>query len=187
MFTNNWYKALYSCMAEMKDNSVQVVDLTGVTRTAKKAFESNKNFSMNQTVASNGYCYGPSMKYLRKRYTGSESGVILGNGNTPPTLQDYKLSGNLITSYEYSSSVSSLQVEEGIEITATYTITNTGSENMTISEIGMIAPVCSGSTTAADGSYVNLVERTVLETPVTIPAGGVGQVTYTIRMNYPTA
>ena len=30
------------------------------------------------------------------------------------------------------------------------------------------------------------VERTVLETPVTIPAGGVGQVTYTIRMNYPT-
>lgn len=32
------------------------------------------------------------------------------------------------------------------------------------------------------GKHIN---RTVFDTPVTIAAGGVGQVTYTIRMNYP--
>ena len=35
-------------------------------------------------------------------------------------------------------------------------------------------------------TYPYLIERTVLESPITIPAnGGVGQVTYKIRMDYP--
>lgn len=59
------------------------------------------------------------------------------------------------------------------------TITNNNETDITIGEVGIVYQTGS--------SYSVLFERTVLESPITIPAGGVGQVTYTIRMNYPTA
>ena len=64
------------------------------------------------------------------------------------------------------------------EGSAVLTITNNNATDITIGEVGI---VYQGSNTAA------LLERTVLDSPITIPAGGVSQITYTIRMNYPTA
>ena len=73
--------------------------------------------------------------------------------------------------------------ESGLTITALYTITNTGSSAFTIGELGLIAATYTNVSTNSKC----LVERTVLDTPVTIPAGGIGQVEYTITFNYPTA
>lgn len=59
---------------------------------------------------------------------------------------------------------------------------NTSSADVTIREIGYYA--------CYDGNTKNsrvLLDRTLLDTPVTIPAGSIGQVVYTITFNYPTA
>ena len=108
----------------------------------------------------------------------SSYGVCFGNGKTPATENDYCMEGDLLKDYGYSQIYSKTKDS----VTFVYTITNNESEPFTISEIGLV-----------DYAYRNygytyyysgiLVERTILESPITIPAGGVGQVTYTIRMN----
>lgn len=109
------------------------------------------------------------------------AGVFFGDGDVAPTVDDYTLSGNPFTTFDATYTKSAASDNTGQYITVVYTITNTGSAEFTIREVGLFGDTNNTSTVAF------LVERTVLDTPVTIPAGGVGQVTYTIRFNYPTA
>lgn len=111
-------------------------------------------------------------------------GVALGTGNTPATVNDYKLSGTMITTFTYTGSSTSKETDKGYECTGTYTITNTGTEAFTISEVGLQTTL---HTSSNGGAGQMLIDRTVLENPLTIEAGGIGVLNYTIRMNYPTA
>lgn len=108
--------------------------------------------------------------------------VVLGDGSDEPKIDDYKLSGNIITGI--SSTVSRNVSTDGDDaiISSVFTVTNNNSNDITISEVAYCGNVCGISTGGAAG----LFERTVLESPITIPAGGVGQVTYTIRIKHPT-
>lgn len=114
-------------------------------------------------------------------------GVVFGNGTEPESIDSYCMSGEIFTTYTVSASRSISINESGATQSITYTITNTGTEDFTISEIGMIG--C-GKVTKRDEYYAYynnfLTERTLLETPITIPAnGGVGQVTYTFKFDIP--
>lgn len=117
----------------------------------------------------------------------TSSGVVFGSDNTPASLDDYAVSlvGNLSCLISDSREAS----DDGGVCTITYTVTNNNAEAITISEIGIFAHVFAfkevGESLGKYGPF--LLERTVLESPITIEPGGVGQVTYTIRMNYPTA
>ena len=111
-------------------------------------------------------------------------GVIFGTGTTEPTLDDYQMSGEHFVDYTVSYSLTEDSDDLGITYTRVYTLTSTASEDVTIAEIGL-----SSSASHHSGSYYYmtgfLVERTLLETPITISPGGVGQITYTLRINYP--
>lgn len=174
MFTKNYYRALAAYLCK---TSVTIVS-------------ANRN---EYTIPSNGYPERlfrfmnddgnyPSLKRFNKYEKESSSysyyGVVFGNGTAPATLDDYQLAGDHFQTYDAFASITSNSTEDYTEIVATYTITNTGTSEFTISEIGL---------TSCYNSYNEgtLVERTLLDTPVTIPAGGVGQVIYTIRTNYP--
>ena len=98
----------------------------------------------------------------------SMGGVMFGDGNTPPTVDDFQLSGDHFTTY--SSSVTHTYDPDANEATVTYTLTNTGSTDFTIREVGGI---CTSSAI--------LAFREVLDSPVTIVAGGIGQVTIKIK------
>lgn len=114
-------------------------------------------------------------------------GVIFGNGTTPVTASDYKLSGSVITTFNETHKTTFTPDTSGFSISTLYTITNTSSSNaITISEVGLISQgaYMDSSSSSSSGSYF-LVERTLLDTPITIAPNGVGQVTYTIRINYP--
>ena len=117
------------------------------------------------------------------RATTSFTQVMFGTGDTPPTINDYNLSGNFITGLVATKATTNLINSDSFSITTRYTLTNTGAEAVTIKEVGL------GQSFNYYGSSENscLIDRTVLDTPVTIPAGGVGQVEYTITFNYPTA
>lgn len=112
------------------------------------------------------------------------AGVVFGTGDTAPSINDHCPSGDVISTISASYANSGVtNDEEYREQTVTYTVTNTGSEEITIKEVCLFVNV----RTSSSGTYANfMVERTVLDKPVTISAGGVGQVTYTIRINYPT-
>ena len=114
-------------------------------------------------------------------YSGQQ-GVVFGNG-TEASVDDYVLSGDVISGIVATASVTMENDGETAIRRAVYTITNSNADAITVSEIGCIGyvPYSAAETT------LGLIEHTVLDSPVTIPAGSVGQVTYTIRMNYPTA
>ena len=114
-------------------------------------------------------------------------GVVFGNGTAAESINDYTMSGDLFTTYTSSYSMECIGDDTGLTKTCTFTLTNTGDE-FTISEVGLFGFAYVSHYSSNNRYYVYdiLLDRTLLETPITIPAGGVGQVTYTIRMNYPT-
>lgn len=178
MILRNWYKALTALM--YNDDSVIGVDINGSNKKFKGSNGTNGIYDIPLTMVSNsslsGNIYTPNMGIVRTdTYNG---GVIFGTGDTAPTFDDYKLSGSMITTITASAAASAVQDNDGCTFVGTYTITNTGDEEITIKEIGLLLNSKHG--------YRHLIERTVLDTSVTIPVGGVGQVTYTIRMDYPT-
>ena len=111
------------------------------------------------------------------------TGVSFGIGTTPATASDYALESilsNTQISVSVPSSVSYSQVDTFDEYSVSFGVTNITDATITISEVGLIASIAVPN---SETFYV-LVDRTVLDAPVTIPAGQSKQITYTIRFNY---
>ena len=109
-------------------------------------------------------------------------GVSFGAGTTPATTSDYKLEsvlGSTRISVATPSSVSYSRDDTFDMYSVSFGITNITSDAITISEVGLIVSVTSGSS-----NYTVLVDRTVLDTPVTIPPHETKHIAYTIRFNY---
>lgn len=155
-----------------RDTGLTFKDYTGTTC----AIFSNNSFF--------GYQFFNVERFMQLIKTAKGStGVVFGNGSVAPTKDDYFLSGELLTTISATFTQNVTFDENGYEISTVYNITNTGSNPITVGEVGLFA----NTNIASNVSSYFLVERTVLDNPVTIPAGGVGQVTYTIRFNYPIA
>lgn len=169
MILLNGYKK--NAVYKMNRNAtVTLKDVTG------KSVTSNFNGSWN-----NFYDYMTQINTNRSNL--KSNGVVFGTGNTAPALGDYCLSGDFIKGFAASYTIEQTDADDGYTMSVVYTITNNNSEAITIGEVGIVEYAHNGNNV---NGYV-LTERTALDTPVTIPAGGVGQITYTVRMNYPTA
>lgn len=191
MFLNNWYSLLANklCYGEIQPTVTNMNGVAAIIGTGSSVVHIelgssssyhpsiNRVITTKMTTSSVGSGSSQQTAYC---------GVILGDGNVVPTLSDYKLSGNQITTVTYSHSIKKI-VNENNEclLDCLYTLTNTGSETITISEIGLV----SNSYLMVNSSkalYPILIERTVLDTPVVIEPSGVGQVRYTITFKLPT-
>lgn len=178
MYLKNYFKALaaYTCNYA---TGVTYINVNGVGKTISAKYP---NLHWHETASNNDFINVSTLVTNDYLTTSAKGGTILGTGTTPPTLDDYQLSGNQITTFTYSVNTTKTADDNGIEMSFTFTITNTGSESFTIGEVAVF-----GKPGGKNAEHNALLERTVLDTPVTISAGGVGQVTYTIRLNYPTA
>lgn len=122
---------------------------------------------------------------------GTRCGVIFGNGTGIPSASDRALFGDYLsslTSKNVTVTVNHSANDVKQSTTAVYSITNTTSEDLTISEIGLLFEAESyyGTASYERCSLPYLFEHSVLDNPITIPPAGIGQVTYTIEMEYPT-
>lgn len=148
---------------------------------AYSLFSMSRN-SVTPAGAVNAVSYGsPNIKStMQTRQTSYTNGVgvVFGTGDTPATMDDIKLAGSLVTTFTSSYSQTAGVDDQGLYVRTLYTLTNTGSSAVTIKEIGMLAQ--------AAGSVYVLVERTVLDKPVTIAGSkGVGQIEYIIHYDTP--
>ena len=122
----------------------------------------------------------------------SAAGISVGTGTTAATEDDYNLEDTLTSGVNLTLTGTEYGADSPWYPYVQYsiTITNTGSSTVTVTEIGYKQTVglkkTIGSTVAAANSVV-LIDRTVLDSPVTISPGDAGIVTYKLRTNpYPT-
>lgn len=175
MFTRFYYKALAVAQANSSYTgySLSFKNYAGTTVTISS--------SLDYFISMCSYARINLCKAKKSGATLVSSGnycVAFGDGDTPPTLDDYQLSGEHITTYD--ATITSQLDSDSLNSINTYTITNTGTSAFTIKEIGLFTSPSSSS------RYFALVFREVLDSPVTIEAGGVGQVTLTLGVAIPT-
>ncbi len=146
---------------------------------------------------------GHSMKYgrcksLAATYSASTTvissigypGVYFGTGSTPATKSDYRLESP-ITSGLTITNPSDLVVDSDgngkYTFIADFIVRNTTESEINIYEIGVFCPICTDMGYYNASSNVKwamvLMERTVLDEPITIPAGESKLVTYKITFN----
>ncbi len=178
MFTRNYYKALAMVMSG-GTASITYTGVTGADHTRAYDCSNAIKFGAKPSDPDGSHA---SMAYIQKSFN-SNGGVVIGTGTTEPTLDDTTLSGDIISTFDYSCVLEEVINDSGLTATATYTITNTGDTAFTIGEIGLIANLRS---TVDSDTYKALLERTLLGVPITIEPGGVGQVTYVLKLNFPT-
>ena len=165
MLTKNFYSCLRARLGET--TTVPVTETDGNFR-SDGAFEK----------------YAPVLPFAAmNQYSSNDTsvGTCFGSGNTPATVDDYHLEQRIDSGISVVAQTKALctSTETYIEYSATFGVGNTSNADKTIAEVGLII---SGS--RADYSTRLLVDRTVLDTPITIPAGQSKQITYTIRFNY---
>jgi len=116
-----------------------------------------------------------SLSTLNTTPTNGRGYIILGNGTTEPTPEDYRLESQITENL----SCDNVSVSRNTMIkTYTATFSNSGTSPMTVTEIGYVSRFAK-IYNAGDYIYDDfLMDRTVLDTPITIPAGESRTVTY---------
>ena len=129
----------------------------------------------------------PCLGYLGKYITDYTSqGVVFGNGTVEPSADDYKLSGSIVSSkLGVTARVTRNADDDGCTNIAVFTITNNGSSAVTISEVALFDKFFYTQSNDTLSSTYAMLDRTLLDAPLVIPAGDVGLITYTIRINFP--
>ena len=138
-----------------------------------------KNGSSQSSVVTHSDHTSPFAAMNKHVVNTNDAGVSFGIGTTPANTTDYKLENSLPStqiSVAVPSAVSYSRVATYDEYSVTFGVTNITTAAITIAEVGLTA--------APQSAYPVLVDRTVLDTPVTLPAGQSKQITYTIRFHY---
>lgn len=163
MLTKNWYAVWESHRAQ------QVI--------------SNSLININGETKNSG-CYDPygirclCFSLSNVVFDNISCGIVLGSGTTPATINDYCLESRITSNLTCSTTITKNENNDRVLI---ITATNSGNSDIVIGEVGYhgSAPVSAQSSS----STAVLIERTVLDSPITIAPGGVGQIIYTIKMN----
>ena len=137
-----------------------------------------------QRSPSRDYAYLGAFYYMDNIAVGDISastyGIRMGSGTRAPKMTDINLESPIVSGLSIINRPVRDRVvySDRVEYPVSFTVRNTTSEDITVSELGMFASVGS--------SYCGiLVDRTVLDEPVVIPAGERRMITYTIVFNDP--
>lgn len=149
---------------------------------AKKAIDGSTHYlccKMRSTVF-------PGSVATNFSYTFSP-GVIVGSGNTPPTEDDYKLDTQITSGLTQSGSTT---VVYGADSDGNpykqmdMILQNTTASDIVIREVGYLQWL-EGSTvqyaTTGNEQFPALLDRTLLETPLTVPANNVAVLRYVLK------
>lgn len=187
MLLKNFYRAVF--VASLKPTTAMPINTGTRTYNMCRPADASSDATANNTVTRSlyeGLGFIGMSEVLATSAT--KARAVLGTGTTAPTFDEYEMSGEIITTISSIVSSNSHTVEEdGVAITTTWTVTNTGTEAITIGEVGFYGTYKTATAVSNSSTAAMLIERTVLDEPITIEAGGVGQVTYTVRLKYPTS
>lgn len=107
--------------------------------------------------------------------------IVFGTGVESPTFNDFKLSGEEITTIKIQNTAYSYsKYPDGVKCVRSMFVQNTGSNTITIGEVGWTT----GILRTSNNSNIVLLDRTILDEPLTLLAGESGQINYSIYFHY---
>lgn len=122
--------------------------------------------------------------------TAVHPGVYFGSGSTPASKSDYKLESPITSGLAITNPSNLAWTDDGngkYEVIADYILRNTSDAEINIYEIGVFSPVNSMSNSMYGSSsnvwWLTLMERTVLNEPISIAPGESKLVTYKLTFN----
>ena len=174
MLTKQYYDALRSAIT---GKTVTLKSLEGTYYTGSTPPDPGSSKYQYATC----YCYNIPylMQTQRTSYTNtSVGGFCFGTGTSTPTENDCLF--NTVIQIPSGVTVSKAYEQNGETCIATYTLANGSSQDLTITEVALIGNFM----TSASKTIAYLVDRTLLDEPLTIAKnGGVGKIIYTITIS----
>lgn len=150
----------------------------GLLGTSFQYFPSNNTSNTGRNIGDFTNMYNPVCAELVESGT---AGVYFGTGSTPATENDYRLESPITSGLSFSNqSIAYTTDNEKVVMQSSYAVTNRTAEDITIREIGCTSYIPKYSS----GSVLCMIERTVLDEPITIPAGDATSFTYKVTYNY---
>ena len=129
----------------------------------------------------------PSSRTAATTLSATAAGISVGKGATAATEDDLNLENTITSGINLTLTETVLGCDEPGQPWVQYkiTVTNTGSEEITVTEVGYKQTVkgTRWPKGTSAGDVVCLIDRTVLSTPVTIAAGDAGVILYKLRTN----
>lgn len=118
----------------------------------------------------------------------TNNGVVFGTGNTPATDEDIDLESQITSGLSVATPIITKDMDgTKCSVTLRYVVSNTTSADIIIKEVGMRCTVSAGTsagqTTSLGNKYI-LVDRTVLATPLTVPASSNAVLEYTFESDW---
>lgn len=174
MVTNN-FKACLQMILQSGVNSnglVAAKDVTGATKYLGAYFSS-----------SDGYPYKTDHSIRITPYTTS-AGIYLGTSNTPATASDYFVGSVISSGLSAGSPVVSLGVDENGNPYKQIVVllSNTTASDIVVKEVGYVQQFFAASAIQGSPSILRfLLDRTVLASPLTVPANGSAVLKYTLK------
>lgn len=146
------------------------------------------NVGMLPVTIESGSIYYVSASFSLFPYSVS-GGIKVGNGSTQPTENDYGLNSRIDSGLTTSQIINRGVDNESAYIEFIITLTNTSSSNITVSEIGYFPLLRGSSTQGASGNtqLTVMLDRTILDEAVVIPANGNAVIKYRISGSVSTA
>jgi hypothetical protein len=173
MVTNNFKQAMKLILTNNNNRNSGGLPITDVSGNAKYLLRLSgwpNSSNVDTGVRINSY---------------NNPGIWVGSGLTPPTPADYCLESRITSGMSGAVQIDNtyLDANGNPQLKMIVTLTNTGSTSITVGEIGFFQNVQMANNASGSGSSSNLVmiDRTVLNTPVTIPAGESAAITYTLK------
>lgn len=117
--------------------------------------------------------------------TNQNSGIVLGSGTTAPTENDYHLETQITSGIAVTVSGITRGVDSSdrLYMEVTLNVSNTSSSDITIAEVGLVSGniMCASSSTSSSvGANNVMIDRTLLDSPVTIIPSGSAAIKYRI-------
>lgn len=129
-----------------------------------------------------------SIGFATSFVSNNNEGIIFGTGNTPATDEDYEIESQITSGITVASPIISKGMDgDKCYITLRYVVSNTTSSDIIIKEVGLrgstMCGTSAGQTTSISKKYI-LFDRTVLTTPLTVPASSNAVLEYTLESDW---
>lgn len=153
--------------------ALQIKDVTNATRYACARFDSNSYFPYGVTY---------TVKYNSNQQS---TGIYVGTGTTPPTENDYQIENVITTGLSANTPTLNAALDADGNPYKRYiiTFTNTTASDITITEVGYVQCLSAANTAGGFPSIFayTLLDRTLLDTPLTVPANGNAVLVYELK------